>query len=465
LIKAPKILIADDSSIIRRLLTREIEEMGARVTQAEDGQGAFDLVCSQSFDLVISDVDMPNMDGFSLCRRIKENSETRAIPVVILSSLDSDRDIDRGFEAGAAAYVSKSKAKSELQETIRKVMKDFSFHRDRLILVVDDSKTIRTLVKNGLEKEGFQVLMAEDGRNALELMRLRPPDLVLSDIDMPGMTGTELCRAVHSDPELSAIPFVVMSANKDRAVMRRMLQWGASAYLVKPFNLEQVVITVEKLLSDHYLLLLREKERLDADRKMMLASIKSLVVALEARDPYTRGHSEAVAMLVTEMGNHMQLPSDDIEALGIAGRLHDLGKIGIPDSILLKPSKLTPEEFDRIKDHPVVGVAILGSIPSLQHVLPTIHHHHERFDGAGYPDGLREEEIPLWARMMAVADTYDALTSDRPYRRGMDREKALKIIREVRGKQLCPQCVDLFCEIASDFSDGMIHEKKNEMKG
>jgi len=161
----------------------------------------------------------------------------------------------------------------------------------------------------------------------------------------------------------------------------------------------------------------------------------------------------------------MQLPSDDIEAMGIAGRLHDLGKIGVPDSILLKPSKLTPEEFDRIKDHPVVGAAILGVIPSLQHVLPAILHHHERFDGAGYPDGLREEEIPLWARMMAVADTYDALTSDRPYRRGMDREKALKIIREVRGTQLCPQCVDLFCEIASDLPDGMIHEKINEMKG
>jgi putative two-component system response regulator len=191
LIKAPKILIADDSSIIRRLLTRELKEMGARVTQAEDGQGAFDLVCSQPFDLVISDVEMPNMDGFSLCRRIKENSETRAIPVVILSALDSDRDIDRGFEAGAAAYVSKSKAKNELKETIRKVMKDFTFHRDRLILVVDDSKTIRALVKSGLEKVGYQVLTAEDGKNALELMRLRPPDLVLSDIDMPRMNGTE----------------------------------------------------------------------------------------------------------------------------------------------------------------------------------------------------------------------------------------------------------------------------------
>jgi putative two-component system response regulator len=453
LMKAPNILIADDSSIIRRLLTKELEEMGARVTQAEDGQGAFDLVCSRPFDLVVSDVDMPSMDGFSLCRRIKENSKTRAIPVVILSSLDSDRDIDRGFEAGATAYVSKSEAKDQLRETVLQVLKDVSFHRDRRVLVVDDSKTIRNLVKKGLEKAGFQVLTAEDGEAALGLMRLSPPDLILSDIDMPRMNGIDFCKAVHADPASSAIPFVIMSANNDRAIMRRMLHLGAGAYLVKPFNLEQVVITVEKLLSDHYLLLLKEKERLDVERNMMLASITSLVVALEARDHYTRGHSEAVAMLVTKMAKHMKLPSDDIEAIGIAARLHDLGKIGVPDSILLKPSSLTPEEFDLIKDHPVVGAAILGSIPSLQYALPAILHHHERFDGKGYPDGIRGEQIPLWARMMAVADTYHALTSDRPYRRGMPQEKALNIIREVRGTQLCPQCVDLFCECIMDLPE------------
>ncbi len=442
--ETPNILIVDDSSIIRRLLTKELEEIGARVTQAEDGDQGLRAALSHDFDLIVSDVEMPHLDGFTLCRKLKDHGDTRGVPVVILSSLDNDKDIDNGFRAGAAAYVSKSEAKTQLRETIQRVLKEFAFHRGRLVLVVDDSMTIRTLIKRGLEKAGFRVLTVENGREALKRIKSHPPDLILSDIDMPEMNGVDLCKSVHADPHLSAIPFVIMSANSDRAIMRRLLHLGASAYLVKPFNVEQVVITVEKLLSDHYLLLLKEKERLDAEQKMMLGSITSLIVALEARDHYTRGHSEAVAMLTAEMAAQMNASHEEIERLMIAGRLHDLGKIGIPDSILLKCGPLTSEEFAVIKRHPVVGADILGPISSIQYVLPVILHHHERMDGKGYPDGLKGKDIPLWARMTAVADTYHALTSDRPYRTGMPREKALHILQEVRGTQLCPECVDVF---------------------
>ena len=145
---------------------------------------------------------------------------------------------------------------------------------------------------------------------------------------------------------------------------------------------------------------------------------------------------------------------EEIESLGIAGRLHDLGKIGVPDSILLKPGRLSEEEFAVIKEHPVIGASILGSIPSIRPLLPVILHHHERFDGKGYPDGIRGKQITLWARITAVADTYHALTSDRPYRKGMDREKALGIIEEVRGTQLCPDCVDVFQILMRDPSAG-----------
>lgn len=450
---SPRILIVDDSSIIRRLLVKELEEIDARIIQAEDGAKALDAAHSQSFDLIISDVEMPQMDGFTLCRKLKDHPNTRGVPVIILSSLDTDRDIDRGFRAGAAAYVSKSEAKTQLRGTIRRVLKKFSFHHARTILIVDDSSTIRSMVKDGLEKAGFQVMTAEDGQQAFTQVQRTPPDLILSDIDMPEMNGVELCKKVHADPELAAIPFVIMSANSDRSIMRRMLSWGASAYLVKPFNLEQLIITLEKLLSDHYLLLLKEKEKLDSERKMMLASITSLIVALEARDRYTRGHSEAVAMLLAEMASHMSMPNEEIETLSIAGRLHDIGKIGVPDNILLKVGPLTPEEFAVIKEHPRVGANILGSISSIQDMIPLILHHHERFDGKGYPDGLKGETIPLWARMAAVADTFHALTSDRPYRKGMPYEKALNIIDSVRGTQLCPFCVDAFCSIVSPLTE------------
>ena len=144
------------------------------------------------------------------------------------------------------------------------------------------------------------------------------------------------------------------------------------------------------------------------------------------------------------------MPTEDVESVSIAGKLHDLGKIGVPDSILLKPGKLTNEEFNLVKEHPVVGVNILGNISSLSNVIPAIRHHHERFDGKGYPDGIKGDDIPLWARIMAVADTYHALTSDRPYRDGMSLQKAMDIIITARGTQLCPACVDLFVELIAE---------------
>jgi len=445
-----RVLIVDDSLTIRRALTKQLEHLGAKVTQAEDGQRGLETALSTRFDLIISDVEMPNLDGFGLCEKLKGNPATMGIPVIILSSQDTEKDIERGFKAGASAYVSKSEAPDQLGRTIERVLEKSRFYRNRLILVVDDSSAIRRIVSQALSEAGFQVIACENGSQAMKQVLARRPDLILSDIDMPEMNGIEFCKKVHADPDLAAIPFVMMSSNSDRAIMRRLLQLGATGYLVKPFNLEQLVITVEKLLSDHFVILLKERERLDAERKMMLASITSLITALEARDPYTRGHSEAVAMIVAEMGAHMNGDPEESETLKIAGQLHDLGKIGVPDSILLKPGRLSDEEFAIIKEHPVIGASILSSIPSIKPLLPVILHHHERFDGKGYPHGLKGERINLWARMTAVADTYHALTSDRPYRRGMSHEKAMSIIEEVRGTQLCPDCVDLFKNLLGD---------------
>ena len=439
----PRVLIVEDSSIVRRGLTRQLEILGATVTQTEDGLQGLATALDGGFDLIISDVEMPNLGGFALCERLKGDPRTRGVPVIILSSLDSDKHIEQGFLSGAAAYVAKREAATQLRETIERVLEKSRFRRSRAILVVEDSATIRHVVTQALSAAGFQVISAENGKVALDRIADRQPDLIISDINMPEMNGIDLCKAVRSDPALAGVPFVMMSGNSDRAIMRRLLQWGASSFLVKPFNVEQVIIVVERLLTDHFLLLLKEKERIDADRNMLLASITSLVVVLEARDAYTRGHSETVAFILAAMARSMDMPEDDVTALGMAGRLHDLGKIGVPDHVLLKPGRLEDDEFALIKKHPEIGAAILGPIPSLGTLLPVIRHHHERYDGKGYPDGLEGIQIPFWARMTAVADTYHALTSDRPYRRGKTHEQAMKIIEEVRDTQLCPRCVDV----------------------
>lgn len=445
--ESPRILIVEDSAVVRTLLSQRLEKQGMQVTQAENGREGLAAALSNTFDLIISDVDMPVMDGFTLCREIKRNPATRRLPVIILSSHDTEGDIDRGFQVGASAYVSKSSAPKELGSAIKRVLESYQVHRSHLVMVVDDSLTVRGMVRKSLEKAGFRVVTAGNGKEALERIATSRPDLILSDIDMPVMNGIEFCKVVQNIPDYKDIPFVVMSANGDRSIMRRMLSQGAASFLVKPFNLEQLVITVEKLLSHHVLLMLKDKQRLEGEQRLFLAGITSLITALEARDHYTRGHSESVADLVCKMAHHMGMDETDIESLSTAARLHDIGKIGIPDSVLLKPGRLTDEEFSIIKSHPTVGTRILQVIPSMRELLPVILHHHERFDGRGYPDGLRGKEIPLWARMTAVADTYDALTSDRPYRKGMPRDRALNIISEVRGSQLCPDSVDVFLEI------------------
>lgn len=447
--KEYNILVVDDSPFFLNQIESELKTIPAAVARAEDGQKGLDMALLQHYDLIISDVEMPIMDGFNLCKKVKGNPYTMGIPFILLSSIDTENYVDRGFRAGADLYISKTNLKRSLVKTVLKVLEKSKFHKERLILVVDDSITIRSVVEDAFQKAGFMVVTAENGEVALSKIKEKAPDLILSDIDMPEMDGMELCKRIKEDPVLSAIPFVIMSSNEDRSIMRRILNRGASAYLVKPFNLEQLVITVEKLLSDHYLLLLKEKERLDLERQMMLQGITSLIAALEARDHYTKGHSEAVSNLVVELAVKMNLNVEEIDTIAIAGKLHDLGKIGVPDGILLKPGKLTKSEFDIVKEHPLVGVNILGNIGSLNRIIPAIRHHHERFDGKGYPDGIKGDKIPLWARMMAVTDTYHALTSDRPYRDGMPKDRAMQIIWDVKGTQLCPECVNVFSEIVS----------------
>lgn len=438
------VLVADASAVVRSIISRELEKSGAVVTLVDDGEQVLDRTATGECDLLIADMDLPGMSGIELCRRLKANRHTQQIPIVILDSRNMEDVVKEAYQAGATACISKTQSKEALLDDIASVLKKATFQKGRLILVVDDSLTVRSLVSKSLMGAGFTVIQAENGRVAMDILEHEKPDLILSDIDMPEMNGEDFCHAVHTDPVLTTIPFVVMSANNQRPIMRRMLQLGADSYLVKPFNVEQLVITVEKLLSDQLLLLNKEKERLEIEQRLILASITSLCNALEARDAYTRGHSEAVSDIAGRIAYQLGIPQEEIELIRLGGKLHDLGKIGVVDSVLLKPGKLSDEEFAIIKRHPVIGGEILRPVPSMAPILPIVLYHHERLDGKGYPEGLAGSSIPLWARITAVGDTYHALTSDRPYRKGMPRDKALEIIRQVSGTQLCPDCVDAF---------------------
>lgn len=439
-----RILIVDDSFAMRSALVRTLRSDHLIIEQAEDGLAGLEKVKQSHFDLIITDVDMPGMDGFTFCKTLRDEETINAPPVLILSSHDKESDIEHGFQVGASAYLSKTDAQAHLPGLVDRLLKHSTLMRERLVMVVDDSPVILDIISKGLIKEGFQVVAASSGQEALRALENMRPDLIISDLNMPEMDGIAFCQTVQQRPSLAAVPFITMGTESDRGKMRQVLQSGACTYILKPFNIDQLMITVEKLLSDHFLLVLKDRERLETEQRLMLASISSLVEALEARDPYTRGHSEAVCDIVTSVARKLKLNERNVRDISIAARLHDLGKIGVRDDILLKPAPLTDGEYAIIRQHPVIGAKILEPIPSLKEMIPIVLSHHERYDGLGYPEGLKKDQIPFWARMTAVADTYHALTSDRPYRQGMPQHKALQIIADARESQLCPKCVDLF---------------------
>lgn len=438
------ILIVDDSQMMRNVIRGFMAEFDCDTMEAVDGEMGLQLARNNHFDLIITDVEMPRKNGIQMCRELKGDKATRGIPILIISSFDSEEDIHKGFQSGASAYLTKNEMSSQLCPTVENILSRSSFNSSKLIMIVDDSVMIRHMVATELSKSGYRTLTAENGSDALDKLESCTPNLILSDIDMPVMNGFEFCEVVQGDNRFKTIPFVVMSANADRGHMQRMLKRGAQAYLVKPFNMDEVSILVDKMLSDHFVMLLKDRERLDSERRMMLSTITSLVNALEARDTYTKGHSTAVAGIATDLARLSGASEKDIQTILIGGHLHDIGKIGINDAVLLKPGRLSKEEFDCIKQHPDIGANILAPIDSLADIVPMVRCHHERMDGKGYPNGLKGTKIPLWARITAVADTFHALTSDRPYRVGMEMEKALQIIEDVKGTQLCPDCVELF---------------------
>ena len=440
----PEILIIDNNQHHRSTLIRILSPLKPAIFQASDIQEGIAIATAKKTDLIISNIRITDRNGSDLWHQLNNILSSRQIPVLFLGTDPQEqvalpRDVN-----GINAYIEKKEAKIRLLDIAQKLLSDSKRKRCKQILLVDDSKAIREMLQEGLLKEGYQVLTAINGKVALKILETEVPDLILSDVYMPVMDGFTLCKTIRSDPQLSQIPFVVMSTENDAANMKRMMQYGAASFIVKPFNFEQLMMILNNIFSFQFSLLLKEKQRLDMEKKLIISSISSLVNALEARDAYTRGHSERVARMLADIVKFAGGSQDEIDRVFIGGKLHDIGKIGIRDNILLKTDQLTTEEFEQIKTHPVIGETILESIESLSDIIPIVASHHERIDGRGYPQGLKGTQIPLWARMTAVVDTYDALTSDRPYRKGMNSKKAMEIIHEVKGTQLCSESVELF---------------------
>ncbi len=431
------ILVADDEPLIRRMFSMYLGNEGYRVVTAENGDDAIRKVREVLPDLVITDIKMPLADGYEVCRAIKTYHETQGIPVIIVSALGTELDIDKGFNAGANEYLTKPVDLVELAGRIQNIFRGIALRGRERILVVTPSQIERSVLDYGLKQQGFEVLSARDGQEAAEHAQKEIPGVILCDLEIPGTSIVELRDQLRASSKTKDIPFVVLTSRTSKVDKVKRDRLDAAAFLTKPFPIERMVALIERILGER-------RTKLELERELLIATIRSLVQALEARDRYTRGHSDNVARYTMMIADHFYDTDDELKRIELSAQLHDIGKIGIPDSILLNPGKLSDAEMAVMKTHPEKGEEILKPIPSLQDILPGVRWHHERMDGRGYPDGLRAEDIPLQARIIAVADTFDAITSDRPYRRGMPIEKAVAVMKSAAGDQLDPECVEVF---------------------
>ncbi len=290
-----------------------------------------------------------------------------------------------------------------------------------IILVADDNELNRELLSTLLSDEGYQVILATDGQQALEQIGADSIDLAILDVVMPRKTGFDVCLAIKAKADTRLIPVLLVTGlNRDDDRIRGIM-CGADDFLAKPVNKHELLARVHSLIR-----LKQFTDELDNAE----AVLSSLALSIEAKDPYTEGHCDRLSKYSVAVAERLGLPEDLRVALRRGGLVHDIGKLAVPEHILLKPGPLTPDERKIMEQHTIAGERICAPLRSFRHVLPIIRHHHEKQDGSGYPDGLKGDHIPLTARILQVTDIYDALSTDRPYRKALPAEKAFAIMRD-----------------------------------
>jgi putative two-component system response regulator len=319
------------------------------------------------------------------------------------------------------------------------VIDSLDIPRSTRVLIADDTDSVRALFRKLLTADGHEVIAVADGIAALEAVQEHRPDVILLDVGMPQLDGLEVCRRLKADPATRLTPVVLVTGLTDMSDRIKGIEAGADEFLSKPVHPHELRARVTSLVRMKHLI-----DALDCAESAFVA----LALTIEARDPNTNGHCERLARHAVALGRSLNLAAEDLHALHRGAYLHDIGKVGLPDAVLLKPGPLTDSERQLMQRHPEIGETMIAPLQSLRHVRPIIRHHHERLDGSGYPDRLRGDDVPLLAQLVGIVDVYDALTSRRPYREAATPEDAARHLREEcdRGK-FARRHVEAFLEV------------------
>lgn len=325
------------------------------------------------------------------------------------------------------------------------------------ILVVDDDLVIAILVQRILEGDGHHVCVASDGQACLDMVAEAQPDLIVLDLEMPRMSGLDVCFRLKQAPVTRHLPILILTGRDARDARVPAWELGADEYLTKPPRPQDLVARCRSLLRTKRLI-----DELDSAEEVVFAFARTV----EAKSRYTLGHSERVGQYALALGAEVGLTREETDILWRGAVLHDIGKISIPDAILDKPEKLTADESEVVKQHPLEGFRILEGLKSIQAVLPLVRWHHERLDGGGYPDGLRGDRIPLLVRIMSVADVFDAVSSERPFRPALPEAKCFEILKsDAADGGLDAGLVEKFCRRFAGRTTPTVHHVGDPLSG
>lgn len=469
-----RILLCDPDNHLGIHYQEHLSPLAVRVVQCDQPSALPDLAANAHTDLILINIQLPQHDGFQLCRQLKQNSETARIPILLLSDDPTGDERQRALVAGALDLIARKPSPLFLYSRLNAVLFEHqTVHlQDRLIqerytvLVAEDSPALQQFYENVLNTLNCEVLLCADGHTAWRTLQQTPEvDLIIVDLYMPRMDGRELCNLIRSHHRYDAIPLIVVATEAEKPVLYDLLNQGANDYIHKPFREEELRARVSAHLRAYQFS--REQFRLNQElielsalledrieertHELYLANeeaIYKLAVACDLKDFDTADHIARVRRYVETFSLYLGLDKRTAREYGYSSMMHDVGKIGIPDAILTKAGPLTPEEWQIMRTHPIKGRELLGDKPFFRHAADIAVAHHERYDGTGYPYGLRGQHIPFSARIVAIVDVYDALRSRRPYKEPWSEEEACTELRRLAGHQLDPHLVDKFLHLS-----------------
>lgn len=462
-----RILLVDDDEINLMVTEMILSGSGYEVTRASNGRDCLSLLDSGKFDLLLLDIELPDLNGIEILEKVRENPETRDMKTVFFTASSQDSDQTEAIRLGVLDFVKKPALPETLISSVRQALKS---EKKDTILAVDD-ENMNLMATEMLFGIRYNVICASSGEEALRQIEKSKPDLILLDYHMPGMNGLEVLKRIKEMKDCEDLPVVFLTADDDANVEAELFKVGAMDFISKPFVMQVALQRIRHVFELKHLQdsLHEEVERktealTESNKKIRSLSeqvISALASAIDAKDSYTNGHSTRVAVYSKEIAKRLGKSPEEQQMIHDIALLHDVGKVGIPLTILNKPGKLTEEEFNEIKSHTEKGYEILKTISIMPELSIGARWHHERYDGKGYPDGKAGEDIPEIARMICVADCYDAMSSDRSYRMAMEQNVVRREIEGGMGTQFDPDIARIMLQMIDEDKEYRLRGRSN----